>query len=108
MYITPPMVLIMLFLLLARFWLRSTNLLRNMVVNIGIAQNVYDKRINLSKLVNISNLGISSWKTKFYAINESKATIEFVNLDSIWSVGIHNTLQAIAKINKTGIIILNQ
>ena len=105
-YIAPPNILILRFLVDASFRFLSTNLLKNIVVNIGIVQNVYDKSINLSKLVNISSLGIASWKTKLYAINESNATIEVVNLASISSVGIHNTHQATTKINKTGRIIL--
>ena len=106
MYIAPPNILILRFLIDASFRFLSTNLLRNIVVNIGIAQNTYDKSINLSKLVNISSLGITSWKTKLYAINESNAKIEVVNLDSISSVGIHKTHQATDKSNKTGRIIL--
>ena len=106
MYIAPPTNLIFLFQDDARFWFFSIDLLKRIVVNIGIAQKAYDKSINLSKLVNISSLGITSWNTKLYAINESNATIEVVNLDSISSVGIHNTHQATDKINKTGRIIL--
>ena len=49
---------------------------------------------------------MSSKKTKLYAINESKATMDVVNLASSFSVGIHNTYQAIPKIKKIGIIIL--
>ena len=60
MYIAPPNILILRFLCDASFRFLSTNLLKNIVVNIGIAQNTYDKSINLSKLVNISSLGITS------------------------------------------------
>ena len=77
-----------------------------MVINVGIAQNAYDRSIYLSKFVKYSSLGMSSWKTKLYAINASKDTIEVVNLDSICLGGIHNTDHAIIKINKTGITTL--
>ena len=106
MYITKPTDLISLFKCDARFLLFSIALLKRIVVNIGIAQKRYDKSINLSKLVNMSSLGITSWKTKLKAISERKATIEVVNLASTSSVGIHNTYQATAKINKIGMIIL--
>ena len=106
MYIAPPTNLIFLFQDDARFWFFSIDLLKRIVVNIGIAQKAYDKSINKSKLVNMSSLGISSWKTKLKAISERKATIEVVNLASISLVGIHNTHKATTKINKTGIIIL--
>ena len=57
-----------------------TNLLKNIVINVGIAQNAYDRSIYLSKFVKYSSLGMSSWKTKLYAIKASKATIEVVSL----------------------------
>jgi hypothetical protein len=60
MYTAKPHRLINLFKYDDRFLLFSTVLLKRIVVNIGMAQKRYDKSINLSKLVNISNLGISS------------------------------------------------
>ena len=79
-----------------------------MVINVGIAQNAYDRSIYLSKFVKYSSLGMSSWKTKLYAINANRATIEVVNLVSSWEliIGIHSTDQATSKITKTGMIIL--
>ena len=76
-------------------------------MKVGIQQNTYDRRINLSKSVRYSNLGISPSNTKLYAIKANKATIDVVNLASSLYVGIHSTDQATHKIKKTGTIILN-
>ena len=51
-------------------------------MKVGMQQNIYDRRINLSKSVRYSNLGISPSNTKLYAIKANKATIDVVNLAS--------------------------